>query len=152
MSFASVVLAGGGCRCFGQAGFWQEAGHLLQPRAIAAVSAGDAFACAAIGGTTDAVVAAFKRRTAANPRNFYLRRTPDRNRFPHHAMYRGTVIETTDAAMLERLRAGPEIRVSLGRPPATWRPTTAAALGMLAYQAESIVRRGVDPRLPRACA
>jgi predicted acylesterase/phospholipase RssA len=150
MGFASVVFAGGGCRCFWQAGFWREAGHLLQPRAIAAVSAGAAFACAAIGGTTDAVLAAFKRRTAANPRNFYLRRAPGRARFPHHEMYRGTVIETADAAMLERLRAGPEIRVSLGRPPAGWRPATAAAIGLLAYQADAIVRRGVHPRLPRA--
>jgi hypothetical protein len=60
------------------------------------------------------------------------------------------VIETTDARMLERLRAGPEIRVSLGRPPEAWRPATAAAVGLLAYQAESMVRRGVHPRLPRA--
>ncbi len=147
MSFASVVFAGGGCRCFWQAGFWQEAGHLLQPRAIAGVSAGAAFACAAVGGTTDAVLAAFKRRTAANPRNFYLRR---RNRFPHYEMYRGTVIETSDARMLERLREGPEIRVAIGRPPTAWRPATAAALGMLAYQAEAMVRRGLAPKLPRA--
>ena len=145
-----MVFSGGGCRCFWQAGFWQEAGDLFAPEAMSAVSAGAAFACAAVGGTTDAVVAAFKRRTAANPRNFYLTRAPDRPRFPHHGMYRGTVLETTDAPMLDRLREGPEIRVLLARPPTAWRPTPATAVGLLAYRADSLLRRTVHPKWPRA--
>ncbi len=46
--YDAVVFAGGGCRCFWQAGFWTEAAPALElaPRQVAGVSAGSAFACA----------------------------------------------------------------------------------------------------------
>ena len=42
--FEAVVFAGGGCRCFWQAGFWEVAAPALgwQPRVAGAVSAGAA--------------------------------------------------------------------------------------------------------------
>ncbi len=150
MQFDSVVFAGGGCRCFWQAGFWEEAGSHLQPRVISAVSAGAAFACAALGGRSSAVLQEFKRRTAANPSNLHLRNLGrGRSPFPHHGMYRGTIEATIDASMLERLRPGPEIRVLLAHPPTGWRLGPAVAMGLLSYRADRLLRRRVHPQWPR---
>lgn len=150
MDYDAVVFSGGGCRCFWQAGFWEEAGAVLQPKAIAAVSAGSAFACAAIGGRSRAVLDEFKRRCAANEKNFYVSNLPKRvSPFPHHGMYRGTILETTDEGMLARLREGPQIRVLLAHPPEHWAPGPAAALGLASYRAEGWITRTVHPTWPR---
>ena len=109
MGFDAVVFAGGGCRCFWQAGFWSVVAPALElrPRSITGASAGSAFACAAVSDRLDAVVDAFRRRTARNPRNVYpanvLRRRP---LFPHLEIYRSTILETMDGTTLERLRSG----------------------------------------------
>jgi predicted acylesterase/phospholipase RssA len=134
--YDAVVFAGGGCRCFWQAGFWQEAAPALglAPRRVTAVSAGAAFACAALTGTTARVLADFKQRAAANERNVYprnaLRRAPV---FPHEAIYRGTIDAVIDTEILALLQEGPELRVLLTRPPAWLGQRASIVAGMAAY-------------------
>ncbi len=152
MNFDGVVFAGGGCRCFWQAGFWSVAAPALElrPRAIAAVSAGVAFACAATAGTLDAVVADFRRRTAANPRNIYLGNSLSRRPvFPHEQMYRGAILATTDATTLRRIRDGAEIRALIAHPPRHVDPTVALLLALGAYRVDRAIRRSVHPTLGR---
>lgn len=151
LDFASVVFAGGGCRCFWQAGFWHVLGAQLQPRVISAVSAGSAFAAAAIAGKLEVVLDAFKRRTAANPSNLHLQnlRGPQPV-FPHYAMYRGTILEITDDAMLQALREGPTLRVLIGHPPARVPAALAAVAGMAAYQLEKTIHGRFEPQWPKA--
>ena len=99
--FDAVVFAGGGCRCFWQAGFWSTAQPLLglRPRVVAGTSAGAAFACAAVMDRTLAVLDDFKRRAAANARNFYPENRLTGSRvFPHEEIYRGTILANLDAA------------------------------------------------------
>lgn len=118
--FDAVVFAGGGCRCFWQSGFWSVVADELDiaPRTVSAVSAGAAFACAALLGATDRVIEDFKRRTALNPRNAYPRNALRGDRvFPHEAMYRGAIFESLQDVDLERLRDGPDLRILLARPP-----------------------------------
>jgi predicted acylesterase/phospholipase RssA len=116
----TVLFAGGGCRCFWQLGFWAAVAPALElaPRFVGAVSAGAAMACAALAGRTEAVVADFKARAAANERNFYpgnlLRREPA---FPQEAIYRWAILTVLDREALARLHAGPEIEVVVTRPP-----------------------------------
>ncbi len=149
-SIRAIVFSGGGCRCFWQSGFWEAAGHVFDPRVIASVSAGAAFACAAVTGRSRHVLEEFKRRTAANPSNLHLR---DLGRqapvFPHYEMYRSTIEHTTTPEMLAALRLGPEIHVMLTHPPQGWHPVLAAALGLLSYRIERRVARRVRPRWPR---
>lgn len=151
MGFDAVVFTGGGCRCFWQAGFWSVVAPALElrPRTITGASAGSAFACAAVGGRLAEVVDAFTRRTAANPRNVYpanvVRRRP---LFPHYEIYRSTILETMDAALLGALREGPEIRVLLGLPPAGRRLTPALLAGFVGYKLDTAMRRRVHPSLP----
>lgn len=150
--FDAAVFSGGGCRCFWQAGFWEVAAPRLglRPKAIAAASAGAAFACAAVTGTSGAVLDAFKRRTAANPRNVYPRNLLRRGKvFPHEPMYRGTILETMDEVVLQRLADAPEIRVLMTRPPRRIPPVPALALGLAAYGIDRLVRRNVHPSVAR---
>ena len=146
------MFAGGGCRCFWQAGFWSVAAEPMgwRPRVIAGVSAGSAFACAAVGGVIERVLEDFRRRTAANPRNFYpgnlMRREPA---FPHNEMYRGCIIETMNDDVLERVRSGPEIRVLLARLPRRLGRAPALLVGFLAYELDRRIRDDVHPRIPR---
>ncbi|MCH9686150.1 MAG: patatin-like phospholipase family protein [Deltaproteobacteria bacterium] len=151
--FDGVVFAGGGCRCFWQAGFWTVAAEPLAiaPRAVAAVSAGVAFACAAMGGNLEEVVRDFRRRTAANRRNVYLgnalRRRP---MFPHGEIYRDTILAMVDADTLARIRQGPQIRALIAYPPPRFAPAPAAVLAFAAYRLDRAVRGSVHPTYGRA--
>ncbi len=150
--YDGVVFSGGGCRCFWQAGFWSVAAPQLElaPRAIAAVSAGVAFACAAMGDTVEPVVRDFVRRTRANRRNVYLgnawRHAP---MFPHGRMYRDTILATVDAETLRRIRGGPEIRALIAYPPPHVAPKPAVLLAFAAYRLDRAVRRSVHPTFGR---
>jgi predicted acylesterase/phospholipase RssA len=137
--YDAVVFAGGGCRCFWQAGFWTAAQPALglEPRRVAGVSAGSAFACAIFAGVLDQVLDEFVERVAANPRNAYPGNAlGDAPIFPHEGIYRGTILATLDQAAIERLHAGPEIRIAVGRRPAWSGPRLAFALGLVAFLAE----------------
>ena len=144
--YDTVVFAGGGCRCFWQAGFWSRAAPALRlsPRQVAGVSAGAAFACAIFAEVIDRVLEEFTARVAANPRNAYPANALGEDPiFPHEEIYRGTLRASLDGAALERLHAGPEIRVSLGRRPEWTGRRLAMALGLVAYLAEQPRRRHV---------
>jgi len=162
-SFDAVVFAGGGCRCFWQLGFWSVAAPALQlrPRMVSAVSAGCAMACAALLDRCQLTLDHFMAATARNPKNVYpwnLLRTaraptgalhsalqsvsPTPRVFPHHAMYREAILAVVDAAGLERLRSGPELRMVLARPPAGLGPHLSLLLGLGCYVVE---RRTGDP-------
>lgn len=144
--YDAVIFAGGGCRCFWQAGFWSTAAPALglEPRMVSGVSAGAAFACAIFADTIDRVLDEFVGRVAANPHNIYpanaLRGDPV---FPHEQIYRGTILATLDPEALARLHAGPEIRIALGRRPAWSGARLAVALGVIAFLAEQPRRRQV---------
>ncbi len=146
--FDAVVFAGGGCRCFWQAGFWSVARPVIgiEPRVMAGVSAGAAFACAALAGVGERVLVDFKRRSAANARNVYPRNVlgPDPV-FPHERMYRGIVVDNIDSAGFERLRAGPELRVLIARPPRWLGARSGLAVGIVAALLNDRERR-VHPR------
>jgi predicted acylesterase/phospholipase RssA len=151
------VFAGGGCRCFWQAGFWSVAAPAisLSPRMVGAASAGAAIACAALAGRLDSVLEGFKQRAARNPRNVYLRNVYPRNGssrdavFPHERIYRETIVENIDTAALESLQRGPDLRVFLTRPPRWLGAASGVAVGVLAYQLNLMTGGTVHPAWAR---
>lgn len=147
--FDGVVFAGGGCRCFWQAGFWTVAAPALdlKPRAMSAVSAGVAFACSAVGGTLDEVLRDFMGRTAANDKNIYVHRSG--LKFPHGKMYRDAILATVDDGFLEKIQSGPEIRALIAYPPPRITPKAALLLAFGAYRLDRAVRRSVHPSFGR---
>ena len=151
--FDAVVLAGGGCRCVWQVGFLEVVRPALglAPREVAAVSAGSAMACMIFSDSVQPGLAYFLDRTTRNERNVYpenlLGEAPV---FPHERIYRDTILRVCDEAAVERLRAGPDIRVLLSRPPEWLGPYGGVAVGFLAYEAEKILSPGVHPEVARS--
>jgi predicted acylesterase/phospholipase RssA len=139
--FEAVVFAGGGCRCFWQAGFWEIAAPALdlRPRVVGAVSAGAAMACMIFADAIADGLADFTARTAANPRNIYpanaLRRQP---LFPHVAIYRATILACLTAERLAALHGGPDLRVLIAQVPHWLGPRSGFLVALLAYQAERL--------------
>ncbi len=146
--FQAMVWGGGGCRCFWQLGFWEATAEALDLRgslrAVSAVSAGAAMACAALLGEGRRTLERFKLATADNPRNAYpanlLR--PGARLCPHTDMYRAAMSAAVDQQSLLRLQRGPDLRIYIGRPPRWLGPRTGLALGLSLYLVE---RHGGDP-------
>jgi len=150
MNYQSVVFAGGGSRCFWQAGFYAELAQNreLAPTQVAAVSAGSAMACLAVARRWDRALEEFKRVTAANQRNFYPRRLLSRTAtaFPHLDMYRRTILSVMDDSAFEELKTGADIHVLLARPPAWIGPRLSALLAFAGYKLEKRLLGPVHPR------
>lgn len=130
-----VVFAGGGNRCFWQAGFWNVAAPRigLAPEHIVAVSAGSAIACTLFAGTFDDAFAGYKRSIQNNQRNLYWRNVWRSDPiFPHGSLYRDAILGGMDTPALRRLRQGPQIEVLLSVPPPWASPALTIALGALA--------------------
>lgn len=135
MHFDNVVFAGGGNRCFWQAGFWSVAAAALdlEPSGVAAVSAGSAIACALFAGTFDQGFAGYKQALAGNDRNLYWRNLlREQPVFPHGKMYREAILGSIDERALLRLHQGPDISVLISCPPRWASPRMAILLGMVA--------------------
>ncbi len=133
--YENVVFAGGGNRCFWQAGFWSVAADELElrPRRVTAVSAGSAIACTLFSGNFNAGFARFKEALAVNDSNFRLGNLlRDRPLFPHGDMYRAAILASIDEQALSRLHRGPEISVLVACPPNWAPPGIAVLLGLIA--------------------
>ena len=116
---------------------------------VSAVSAGSAFACAALAGLADEVIDDFAGRAARNRKNVYpenlLKGEPA---FPHAAMYRQAILDCIDAETLARLHAGPEIRVLLAYPPSRRAVIPSLLAGLLAYKLDRKLKGRVHAQWP----
>lgn len=134
MHFENIVFAGGGNRCFWQAGFWTIAASELglKPSGIVSVSAGSAIACALFAGTFHHGFEGFKQAIVENEQNFYifnlLHKQPV---FPHGNMYRNAILGAIDGRALTRLHQGPDIFILVSCPPRWASARMALLLGML---------------------
>jgi len=148
-SFSHIVFAGGGGRCIWQVGFWQALSSVmeLQPKSIAAVSAGAAMATFLIGGAEDAALEAFSSRIARNEKNAYWGHLFQRGKkvFPQAKIYRDALLEVYTPEVFERIKSGPEIRMLLARPPRWMGPYLGAMVGVSAYKLEKKLHKPLHP-------
>ena len=150
-SFTNLVLAGGGNRCWWQAGMWDVLKpEGLAPTQVAGVSAGAATACMMLAGKTAQTLAHYGHMTAHNPRNFYPGRLLRGQRaFPHAQMYREALLAIFDAQALDALRSQPPIYVQVSRLPRWLGPRSGVLAGIFAYQFDKKVRGLLHPRAGR---
>ncbi len=131
--FEYLVLEGGGIRCAWQAGFLaalESAGN-LDLRAVAAVSASTAVACAVAAGRIEFALRCFKRAISGNRKNIYLSNLVRGARpFPHALIYREALLQAFDQAAVDRLRSGPDVTVLVTRTTPNLSKYTGAAVGM----------------------
>lgn len=146
--FDNLVFAGGGNRCFWQAGFWSVVADVTQstPSRVTAVSAGAAVSCALFSDTFEHAFSSYKRALSSNRRNIYLRNLFREDPvFPHGRMYRDAILKSIDLLALSRLHQGPDIRILMARPP-RWAPRSVAMLlGMLAMGVDAVQGNAVHP-------
>ena len=160
--FEQVVFAGGGNRCWWQAGFWDVVAPTidLKPRVIAGVSAGAATACMLYAGDSSTTMAYYREALKHNRRNAYwgnlFRRARDPAQphaarvFPHAAIYRRALTDLLGGARFERLQAeAPELRIVYARLPRGLGPHAALAVGIVAYNVEKYWRRSLHPTFGR---
>lgn len=152
--FEQVVFAGGGNRCFWQAGWWDVVAPAieLRPRLIAGVSAGAATACMLYANTSRYVLNYYREQLASNGRNVYLLHLlrPGVPMFPHAAIFSRVLKEAFSSGAFQRLKVeAPEIRVQFTRLPRPLGPRLGAGVGMIAYNIEKYWRRSLHPTLGR---
>lgn len=148
--FDKVVFAGGGHRCWWQAGFWDivTSEIELRPRVIGAVSAGAATACLLYANDSRRALAWYERELAGVRSNVHWLNLLRRGRplFPHAAIYRKALRALLGGDHFRRLMwHAPEIRVQLARLPEGMGPRQAMLRGMLAYQAEKRMQAPLHP-------
>lgn len=152
--FDQVVFAGGGHRCWWQAGFWEVVAPriALRPRVIAGVSAGAATACMLYATDTEGALAYYRAALGAGARNVYPGNLWRRGHrvFPHDTIYRAAIRHLLGGANFATLmRTAPEIRVQFARIPRWLGPTSAVAVGLVAYNLEKYARRPLHPQFGR---
>ena len=152
MHFDGVVFAGGGCRCFWQAGFYAEAAPRLglAPQYAAAASAGAALGVVSLLGLGERAVHVFKQHAARNTRNIYPERVLSKAPvFPHEGLFRAAILETLDNNSLQLLAQGPSLRVALSRAPTSRLPMAPWLVAALfAYRLEGLTTRRVHKQWP----
>ena len=147
--FDKVVFAGGGSRCWWQAGFW-DAVHArieLRPRLVAGVGAGAAMACLLHATATGRALAWYERALAGADGQWRWGNLlhPGRHVMPYEALHRKALRALFGGDRFRDLMwTAPEIRVQFARLPAGGHPAwlTARGLANLAFD------RVADPRVP----
>lgn len=153
--FDQVVFAGGGNRCWWQAGFWHELNRVVPqaPKRITAISAGAATACLlyARPGEAGAQWALNYYRQAlahvkqnANWKHLFTSQPV----FPHHALYSAALRAILSEGQ-ELLNQAPDIMIGVAHIPKWMGPTLAVGLGLMAYNFEKHVLKTLHPKLGR---
>jgi predicted patatin/cPLA2 family phospholipase len=151
INYAAVVFAGGGNRCWWQAGFWETVAEEvdLKPRVVAGVSAGASMAAMVLSHATDRIINYFKQTTRDNQRNFYWNNLfTSRPVCPHVGIFRRGIEEVMDQDAPRRLQQGPKLRVLLARPPRWSGAWAGTLLGFLCYTFEKHLAEPLHPQLP----
>lgn len=147
--FDQVVFAGGGNRCWWQAGFWDviQPELRIRPRVITGISAGAATACMLYTRDSDWVMRYYEDALRHNTRNAYwgnlLR---GESVFPHYRIYRQALLDIY-REKFSTLADAPEIRVGVSHLPRWLGARSAVAAGLIAYNIEKYVRKTLHPTL-----
>ncbi|MEZ5652711.1 MAG: patatin-like phospholipase family protein [Burkholderiaceae bacterium] len=150
--FQKAVFAGGGHRCWWQAGWWLRvaAEQPLAPTRIAAVSAGAATACLLYANTPEVALEHYRSAILPGARNAYWNRAWQRGQrvFPHEGIYRQALLTLLGGEAFERLkRDAPSMRVLYALAPRGAGAIGGFALGVMAYNIEKHIFRSLHPRL-----
>jgi len=150
--FQNIVFAGGGNRCFWQAGLWQElAKHIdLAPTKIASVSAGSAISCAILANRIDETLNATMEVQAQNSKNRYWSHAlQGKNIHPHSELYRKIIHKALDKPSLVTLQNATKNKVLLAELPAWLGPRSGVLVGLASYQLEKKIHHRVHPQWGR---
>lgn len=152
-SIDTLVMAGGGNRCWWQAGLVQalmQRGWTL-PRNITATSAGAAIATSLLTGTTEAALVSCKKLYSANAQLFDWRALIRlKVKFAHQHIYPAwlnSLMGDGDYAALQQSKSRLNVAVTQ---PARWLGVTGSLItGSVAYLLDKKIAHSIHPKLPR---
>lgn len=152
-SIQTLVFAGGGNRCWWQAGavtYWQERGWTLPPTLVG-TSAGAAVATACLSERVAAALDGCIRLFDGNPRIFDWRGLARlKLSFAHQRVYPAWLSSFIDDTGFDGLRKAPSrLRVAFTRPARLLGLGGSLAAGTVAYMIDRYVANRLHPRLPR---
>lgn len=139
--FEQVVFAGGGNRCWWQAGFWDTVAPEidLRPRVIVGVSAGAATACLLYANDSRYALNYYRQALAEVHHNAQWGNLLKRGEpvFPHSALYRQALKHLLGGEFYRQLMwSAPELRIVYSRIPSWLGPRSAVLVGLSAYNLE----------------
>ncbi len=151
--FDQVVLAGGGNRCWWQAGFWHVLNERIpqSPKKLIAISAGAATAClfyarpgkgGAEWGLNYYAQALAGIKKNANWENLFSSKPV----FPHHELYRAA-LKNILCGGFDLIKKAPTIEIGLARTPSWLGPRLSVALGLTVYNLEKYLKKSLHPTL-----
>ena len=151
MIFDQVVFAGGGNRCWWQAGFWHALDERFpqSPKLITAVSAGAATACLmyARPGPRGAqwTLKYYEHLLKDITKNAYWENlfTPKKV-FPHYDLYKN-VLTHVIGEQFDLLKSAPPIKIGLARAPRILGVYGAVLVGLVAYNLEKRLKQSLHP-------
>ncbi len=150
--FDQVVFAGGGNRCWWQAGFWDvvSAEIGLSPRVISGISAGAATACMLYTRDSQWVMRYYQQALQLNKKNVYWGNLLVRGQsvFPHYKIYRRALLDIY-GEHFDALKRAPEIRVGVSHLPRWLGARSGVAAALLAHNIEKHIRKTLHPTLGR---
>jgi predicted acylesterase/phospholipase RssA len=150
--FDQVVFAGGGNRCWWQAGFWDviQPELNLRPRIITGISAGAATACMLHTNHSESVMDYYSHALRDNRKNAYWGNLLRNDSvFPHYRIYRQALLDIF-GEKFSTLESAPEIRIGVSHLPRWLGARSAVAVGLIAYNIEKYVRKTLHPTLGQA--
>lgn len=149
----TLVLAGGGNRCWWQAG---ALGHLLDhgmclPPQFVGTSAGAAVAASFLAESADTALQACLKLFAENPKIFdWSALSKLKLKFAHQHVYPAWINAFLDAGTFAALRnSSSRLTVALTRPARFLGTRGSVAAGTLAYLADKYLWNSIHPRLPK---
>jgi predicted acylesterase/phospholipase RssA len=153
-SFKTLVFAGGGNRCWWQAGVVKrlsEEGWTL-PNSLIGTSAGAAVATACVIDNLDDALISCKRLYCANERVFHWREiSRGRLHFAHQEIYPAWIASFLNDHSFELLRrCTRSLWVAISRPPKKFPLFVSIAAGTIAYVIDKKLLHSIHPRLPRS--
>ena len=155
MKFDQVVFAGGGNRCWWQAGFWHALNEdqAQNPQRITAISAGAATACLLYArpgraGVYEALD--YYNHVLANvTQNAYWKNLFNEQKvFPHQQIYSSALAYILQNAP-SNLMSAPDMWIGVAHIPKFLGPTVSVAMGLMAYNFEKHVLKTLHPKLGR---
>lgn len=153
MKFDNIVFAGGGNRCFWQAGFWLTIRDHLDntPKHIASVSAGSAISCSLFSNKFETVYENTLKVMTDNKKNRYWKNLIGNEPIhPHNKLYRHIIEMSLDEESLNTLHKGPRNHILVAHIPNWLGPKSATLIGLSAYQLEKKLFQPVHPKFGRA--
>lgn len=151
--YSHLGFSGGGLRCFWQGGALDvlRDRRRLEPDSVAATSGGALSAACFIACRGDDLLRVFSAHLKPQDHNFEIDGVDDdtEDLTPHQQLYRDVVEETLTDSACDQIASGPGFEVLLARPPRFLPLGPGAALTMVLYKLDKLIRSSPHGRFAK---